>query len=166
MQSPLRGTLLAVALAFCLAAPVLAQGTMPAPDAAPGSQAAPPPSPAPAPVPPPAAPPPPPAPDQAAPAAPADPFGEELTLNASNVVVREDDFDDEGRGPAPGEYVALTVMGEGAPEEDATWSPRRPARSGILQRLADRLAAADVQYAYTRSFDGKGTITVFLAREA
>jgi hypothetical protein len=91
---------------------------------------------------------------------------EELTLNANNVVVRKDDFDDEGYDPAPGEYVALTVMGEGAPEEDVTWSPRRAARAGPVQRLADRLAAAKAQYAYTRSFDGKGTITVFLARRA
>jgi len=92
---------------------------------------------------------------------------EELTLNASNVVVAADDFDDDpGHGPAPGEYVALTVMGEGAPEDDATWSVARRARAGTLQRLAGRLAAAGARYAYTRSFDGKGTITVFFAREA
>jgi len=91
---------------------------------------------------------------------------EELTLNASNVVVSADDFDDEGRGPAPGEYVALTVMGDGAPEDDATWSPQGAARTGALKRLAGRLAEAGVRYAYTRSFDGKGTITVFLARKA
>ncbi|MEA3192345.1 MAG: hypothetical protein QOD26_678 [Betaproteobacteria bacterium] len=92
---------------------------------------------------------------------------EELTLNASNVVVAADDFDDEGRGPAPGEYVALTVMGEGAPEDDATWPAQGGgARSGVLQRISGRLADAGVRYAYTRSFDGKGTITVFLARKA
>jgi len=92
---------------------------------------------------------------------------EELTLNASNVVVAADDFDDDpGHGPAPGEYVALTVMGEGAPEDDATWTAEHGARSGLLRRLADRLSAAAVRFAYTRSFDGKGTITIFLAREA
>jgi hypothetical protein len=91
---------------------------------------------------------------------------EELTLNASNVVVTAEDFDDEGRGPAPGEYVALTVMGEGAPEDDATWSPQGAARAGALKRFAGRLADAGVRYAYTRSFDGKGTVTVFLARKA
>jgi len=90
----------------------------------------------------------------------------ELTLNASNVVVRTDDFDDAGTAPVPGEYVALTVMGEGAPEDDATWSPARDARGGALKRLGRELAAAGVRYAYTRSFDGKGTITVFLARKA
>lgn len=89
---------------------------------------------------------------------------EELTLNANNVVVQKDDF--EGHDPLPGEYIALTVIGEGAPEADATWSPRGTAHGGTLQRLADRLFAAGVQYAYTRSFDGKGTITVFLARKA
>ena len=88
----------------------------------------------------------------------------DLTLNASNVVVHEDDF--EQRDPLPGEYVALTVMGEGAPEDDATWSPRRATSGGVLKRLAGRLAAAGARYAYTRSFDGKGTITVFLARKA
>jgi hypothetical protein len=91
---------------------------------------------------------------------------EELTLNASNVVVAADDFDDEGRGPAAGEYVALTVMGEGAPEDDATWSPQQAPRAGTLRRLNERLAEAGARYAYTRSFDGKGTITVFLARKA
>lgn len=89
---------------------------------------------------------------------------EELTLNASNVVVQEDDF--PRHDPTPGEYVALTVMGQGVPEDDATWSPRRPARPGTLQRLADRLATARAHFAYTRSFDGKGTITVFFARKA
>jgi hypothetical protein len=91
---------------------------------------------------------------------------EELTLNASNVVVAADDFDDDGRGPTPGEYVAITVMGEGAPEDDATWSPLQAAGAGTLKRLTERLAKAGVRYAYTRSFDGKGTITVFLARKA
>ena len=89
----------------------------------------------------------------------------DLTLNASNVVVQADDFDG-GQGPEPGEYVALTVMGEGAPVDDAVWRPARPAPVGVLQRLADRLAAAGARYAYTRSFDGKGTITVFLSRKA
>jgi len=88
----------------------------------------------------------------------------DLLLNASNVVVHEDDF--EQRDPVPGEYVALTVMGEGAPETDAVWSPRRAAGSGVLKRLAQRLADAGARFAYTRSFDGKGTITVFLARKA
>ncbi|HUQ26835.1 MAG TPA: hypothetical protein VM140_14310, partial [Burkholderiales bacterium] len=90
----------------------------------------------------------------------------ELTLNVSNVVVAADDFDDEGRGPAAGEYVALTVMGEGAPEDDSTWPGQDGARAGVLQRISGRLADAGVRYAYTRSFDGKGTITVFLARKA
>ena len=92
---------------------------------------------------------------------------EDLVLNANNIVVRDDDFDeDEGHAPLPGEYVALTVMGEGPPEDDASWSPRRTARAGTLQRLAERLSSAGVRFAYTRSFDGKGTITVFLARKA
>jgi len=88
----------------------------------------------------------------------------DLTLNASNVVVHEDDF--EQHDPVPGEYVALTVMGEGAPETDITWSPRRAAESGVLKRLAQRLADAGARFAYTRSFDGKGAITAFFARKA
>ena len=88
----------------------------------------------------------------------------DLTLNASNVVVHEDDF--EQHEPAPGEYVALTVMGEGAPDTDTVWSPRHAAQSGVLKRLAQRLADAGARFAYTRSFDGKGTITVFFARKA
>ena len=91
----------------------------------------------------------------------------DLTLNASNVVVAADDFpDDEGRGPVPGEYVALTVLGEGPPVHDATWTGAQGARTGVLHRLSDRLSAADARFAYTRSFDGKGTITAFFARKA
>jgi len=89
----------------------------------------------------------------------------DLTLNASNVVVQAGDFEGDQR-PEPGEYVALTVMGEGAPVNDAVWSPDRPAPGGVLKRLAERLAGAGARYAYTRSFDGKGTITVFLSRKA
>lgn len=85
MRSLLRETLLAAVLAFGLAAPALAQGAMPTPDAAPGSQAAPPPAPAPAPAPQAApAPTPAPAPSQAAPAA--DPFGEEMMLAPKTIV--------------------------------------------------------------------------------
>jgi len=47
-----------------------------------------------------------------------------------------------------------------AAAEDTTLVPL------LGEMIAARLAAAGARYAYTRSFDGKGTITVFFAREA
>lgn len=92
---------------------------------------------------------------------------EDMTLNASNVVVSEPaDFDDEGRGPAPGDYVALTVSGEGKWESDAVWLPGQPPPPGLLQEIHERLVSAGVRYAYVRSFAPKGSITVFLSRKA
>jgi hypothetical protein len=92
---------------------------------------------------------------------------EELILNASNVVVAADDpAPERGQGPTPGEYVALTLLGEGSREPEGIWNPQRGGTSARLRYLAEPLAAAGARFACTRSFDGKGTITVFLARKA
>jgi hypothetical protein len=70
----------------------------------------------------------------------------ELTLNASNVEVPEDD---EPGGPPAGQFVALTVSGPAVPS---------------LAKLRESLVAAKVRYSYIRDMQTHGSITVFLAR--
>jgi hypothetical protein len=82
---------------------------------------------------------------------------EELTLNASNVVV------EEGARPSPGNYVAITVRGSVAWDADATWHPDFPWEVPHLADLTARLDPARVRYAYIRKMDPRGSITVFLS---
>jgi len=90
----------------------------------------------------------------------------ELTLNVSNVVVQHDpaDEDGEGSGPAPGEYVAVTVRGLGDLGPDGTWRRGGITSSGLLGRLVERLETAGAHYAYVRRLPPESSITVFLAR--
>lgn len=90
---------------------------------------------------------------------------EELTLNASNVVVPPDpDLDPaDASGPPPGEYVAVTVSGETNLGPDSAWRPGGAA-SGLLGRIEERLVTAGVRYAYVRSAPPNGSVTVFLSR--
>ncbi len=88
----------------------------------------------------------------------------ELTLNASNVVVPPDAVE-EGRGPAAGEYVAISVSGRTNLGPDSTWNPGGPA-SGLFGRIEERLITAGVRYAYVRSAPPNGSVTVFLSRVA
>ena len=88
---------------------------------------------------------------------------EELTLNASNVVV-ESGGDHEERPPLPGEYVAVTVSGNVDWEADAVWYPASPQPEGKLGEINARLLDAGARYAYIRRLTPKGSITVFLSR--
>ena len=89
---------------------------------------------------------------------------EELTLNASNVVVPDPDPGDPGRhGPPAGEYVAVTVHGDVDWESDLVWQPLEP-RRGPLGELNERLMNAGARYAYIRRRPRAGSITVFLPR--
>jgi hypothetical protein len=82
---------------------------------------------------------------------------EQLTLNASNVVVEED------AGIPAGEYVAISVKGEVKWDADATWRPAAPWRVPHLADLTSRLEPAGVRFAYIRKLP-LGSITVFLPR--
>ena len=82
---------------------------------------------------------------------------EELTLNASNVVVEEN-----AAPPAPGRYVALTIRGTVEWDGDAVWHPGKPWQVSHLDDLSGRLEPAGVRHAYIRRMDPEGSITVFL----
>jgi hypothetical protein len=82
---------------------------------------------------------------------------EELTLNASNVVV-----DPQSVAPPPGQYVAVTVRGAVFWEAEAAWLPDQPWHIAGLDDLSARLVPAAVRYAYIRKMAPQGSITVFL----
>jgi hypothetical protein len=89
----------------------------------------------------------------------------ELTLNASNVVVEQDDAD-ESRLPPAGEYVAITVSGNSDFGQEHTWHPEAaPNAKGLLTRLHRELTVAEARYAYIRRAPSQGSLTVFYARE-
>jgi hypothetical protein len=89
---------------------------------------------------------------------------EELTLNASNVVV-EVPGDGEPPGfPEPGEYVAITVRGRTDIGPDETWHPSSRAGAGLLATLRERLETAGARFAYVRRIAPEGSVTVFFAR--
>jgi hypothetical protein len=91
---------------------------------------------------------------------------ETMILNASNVVFQneEPDHPEEDRSVPVGEYVALTVVGPDGGEIEGTWRPGHVSTSGLLNRLAERLATAGAEFAYVRTMPPKGTITVWLRR--
>ena len=82
---------------------------------------------------------------------------EQLTLNASNVVVEKD-----VAPPQPGEYVAVSISGTVIWDADAVWQPANPWQVRQLDDLTGRLAPARVRYAYIRKMDPRGSITVLL----
>ena len=82
---------------------------------------------------------------------------EELTLNASNVVV-----EDGAAPPTPGRYVAVTLSGTVLWDADALWRPGSPWQVRHLDDLTGRLEPAGVRHAYIRKMDPQGSITVFL----
>lgn len=89
---------------------------------------------------------------------------EELTLNASNVVVEPSEDDEDPVLPRPAEYVAVTVRGRTDFGPDDTWHPSAPHRPGLLHRLHHRLEAAGASFAYIRRIPPHGSVTVFFSR--
>jgi len=89
---------------------------------------------------------------------------EDLTLNASNVVVEPPEDDGDPMVPPPAEYVAITVLGPTDLGPDGTWHPAAPARPGLLFRLRDRLEAAGARFAYVRKIPPHGSCTLFFSR--
>ena len=59
---------------------------------------------------------------------------EDLTLNVSNVVVEPDEDDDEVEWIPEGEYVAITVRGAGAWDDD-TWRAGQGPTTGLLRNV-------------------------------
>ena len=91
---------------------------------------------------------------------------EELTLNASNVVVQADESEESPQIPRPGEYVALTVSGHSDFGPDDTWFPGSAPGQSVLARLREPLETAGAKYAYVRRIPPRGSCTIFLARLA
>lgn len=86
----------------------------------------------------------------------------ELTLNVSNVTVGDDGPD----GVGSGDYVAISVLGPGEWEPDASWTPEstEPFWSPDLDAA---VRAASASFAYRRRLgEDEGSITVFIPRSA
>ena len=89
---------------------------------------------------------------------------EELTLNASNIVVEPREDSEDAMTPLPGEYVAITVRGPSDLGRDDTWHPSTPHRFGLLSRLHNLLEAAGASFAYVRRIPPGGSLTVFFSQ--
>lgn len=100
---------------------------------------------------------------------------DDVVVRVNNVTVDPPggpDRDDEEDGceppavPAPGDYVALTVLGEGDWRPEVLWGPGATNDgSPLVNADLDAAArAAGVPFAYTRSSGAGGSVTVFLPR--
>ena len=89
---------------------------------------------------------------------------EELTLNASNIVVQPPEEDEEVESPPlPGKYVAITVSGPTSLGSDATWHPSATHCGELLSRLRHGLESAGARFAYVRRLPPGGSVTIFFA---
>ncbi len=89
----------------------------------------------------------------------------DLTLNVSNVVVEPDEDDEEVDRIPDGEYVAITVRGAGAWDDD-TWRAGQGPTTGLLSNVGPAADAAGAVYAYTRDLVAEGSVTVLLPSSA
>ena len=87
----------------------------------------------------------------------------DLTLNVSNVVVEPDQDDEEVEWIPGGEYVAITVRGAGAWNDD-TWRAGQGPTTGLLCNVGPAADAAGAVYAYTRDLVPEGSVTALLPR--
>jgi hypothetical protein len=88
---------------------------------------------------------------------------EDLTLSVSNVVVEPDEDDDEVEWVPEGEYVAITVRGAGAWDDD-TWRVGQGPTTGLLCNVGPAADFAGAVYAYTRDLVPEGSVTALLPR--
>jgi hypothetical protein len=87
----------------------------------------------------------------------------DLTLNVSNVVVEPDEDDEEVELIPGGEYVAITVRGAGAWNDD-TWRAGQGPATGLLRDVGPAAEAAGAVYAYARDLAPEGSVTALLPR--
>lgn len=100
----------------------------------------------------------------------------EIVLRVNNVAVEapepdrsegptlEDDDETDG-GPAPGDYVALSILGRGDWRPEVLWRPGAAGGPPLVNVELDQAArAAGIPFAYTRSDRDGGSVTVFLRR--
>jgi hypothetical protein len=81
----------------------------------------------------------------------------------SNVVVDPDEDDGEVEWIPDGEYVAITVRGAGAWDDD-TWRAGQGPTTGLLCNVGPAADAAGAVYAYTRDLVPEGSVTALLPR--
>ena len=87
----------------------------------------------------------------------------DLTLNVSNVVVEPEEDDEEVEFVPSGEYVAITVRGAGAWNDD-TWRAGQGPATGLLRDVGPAAEAAGAVYAYARDLAPEGSVTALLPR--
>lgn len=87
---------------------------------------------------------------------------EELTLSVANVTAEPDE---EGALIPPGDYVAVSVRGGGAWDDD-TWSAGQDPTTGLLASVGPAADAAGAVYAYARNMgtEGEGSVTTLFPR--
>ena len=91
----------------------------------------------------------------------------DVVLRANNVTVEGGTGceTDESGPPAPGDYVALSVVGEQGNWVDATRWPGGASGGPLLSEdLEAAISAAEIPFAYSRSDGAGGSVTVFLRR--
>jgi len=88
-----------------------------------------------------------------------------LTLSASNVSVEPDEPNDESEPSIlPGDYVALSVRGNGDWDNEGWWPEPRVPQARWLARMDQRLRTAGAQIAYVRRLPDENSVTVFFRR--
>mgnify|MGYP003439530771 FL=1 len=87
----------------------------------------------------------------------------DLTLNVSNVSVDPDEEDDEGESIPQGDYVAVTVRGAGAREDDL-WRAGQGETTGLLGNVGPAARVSGAVYVYSRNLGSEGSVTALLPR--
>jgi hypothetical protein len=88
----------------------------------------------------------------------------ELVLNVANVTVEPDGEEPETMWPPPGDYVALTVRGDGDWEADDVWRAGQGPTRGLLRGVGPAADTAGAVWAYTRNLGREGAVTTLLPR--
>jgi hypothetical protein len=84
-----------------------------------------------------------------------------LVLNLSNMVVNSDATDEH---MPEGEFVAVTIHGEGAWARDSRWGRGASVPAGILDAIHEAAQGAGAAGAYSRALGGCSSVTVLLPR--
>jgi hypothetical protein len=89
----------------------------------------------------------------------------ELVLNVSNVTIEPDEDPEDRVWAEPGDYVAITVRGAGAWEDDV-WRAGQGPTKGLLVHVGPAADDAGAVVAYTRNLRGEGSVTALVPRLA
>ena len=87
----------------------------------------------------------------------------DVVLRVNNITVEHDD----GHPPGAGDFVGISIVGRGDWAPEVSWDPAATASQPMLVS-ADLDAAARVagaRWAYVRSFDDSGSVTVLFPRQ-